>query len=88
MGTDGFINTTNPKLGFGGTGYYVDLQSNGDLCVNNGKGANGNLACIGNSGFIGATGNITTNGNISTKSNGNTTSSIYTGLLYTNAGNY
>lgn len=52
MGTDGFINPTNPKLGFGGTNSYVALQSNGDMCVNNGKGAGGNLACIGNSGLL------------------------------------
>ena len=52
MGPSGFINPTNPVLGFGGTGYYVDLQSNGDLCVNNGKGAGGNLACVGNSGVL------------------------------------
>ena len=65
IGTSGFINPINPKLGFGGTGYSVDLQSNGDMCVNSGKGANGNIACIGNSGFLGVTGNITTTGNIS-----------------------
>ena len=65
IGTSGFINPTNPKLGFGGTGYYVALQSNGDMCVNSGKGANGNLACIGNSGVITTTGNVSTTGNIS-----------------------
>ena len=52
IGTSGFINPTNPKLGFGGTGYYVDLQTNGDMCVNNGKGAGGNLGCIGASGVL------------------------------------
>jgi hypothetical protein len=53
MGTDGFINPTNPKLGFGDSKYYAALQTNGDMCVNNGKGAGGNLACVGNSGLLG-----------------------------------
>jgi hypothetical protein len=64
IGNSGFINPTNPILRYDDTGYYVAMQTDGDLCVNNGAGAGGNMACLGKSGFIGGTGNITTNGDI------------------------
>jgi len=53
IGTNGFINPTNPTLRYDDTGYYLAMQTDGDMCVNNGKGASGNIACVGNSGLLG-----------------------------------
>ena len=54
MGNDGFMSPVNARLSTGnGNGkYYAQMQTNGDLCVNSGIGADGNILCIGKSGVL------------------------------------
>lgn len=100
MGLLDFFNPTNPVLGFGDSKPYVALHSSGDMCVNNSKGAGGNVACVGTSGLILTTGstnlgntsiinvnNIGMNGNLSANTITGTTLNV-PNVMYANSQTY